>query len=362
MSSKTTKCMEDVICGYCQQKMMRKNMKRHTQHHHPGKTEKYSSILSAGQSTLVSLLPVPGRAKPKVVDTLSTNQVSTPIISELEETFENVTLNSEDEPIKREHDVNSNDKKCIDSENIIDSKNTSLTHELLNDIKGAIKVITGMLVNLSENKPVLEKTEIPKKSNTKVLDSMDTQLIKCSNEIKNCKDVQQLMEMIQELGYKFYEEESVIICVDCSQASTPSVSQISKKVGVFSFDLASYMLELENDPNKQPRIFLNIKKKIAEHELNSQFHNNLKEKKHLQEKVDKERQSRNERIGLNLFNLRYTGIMNGKSLLSFERDVLTANLNGTDTGNINNSRKFAKELTGNIVSVMKGKLAKNLSC
>ena len=34
--------------------------------------------------------------------------------------------------------------------------------------------------------------------------------------------------------------------------------------------------------------------------------------------------------------------MHGKSYLNFEEDVLTANLNGTDTGNTNNGCDFNK--------------------
>ena len=53
--------------------------------------------------------------------------------------------------------------------------------------------------------------------------------------------------------------------------------------------------------------------------------------------------------------------MHGKSYLNFEEDVLTANLNGTVTGDINNGCDFAKDLTGCIVSVMKEQISQNIS-
>ena len=87
----------------------------------------------------------------------------------------------------------------------------------------------------------------------------------------------------------------------------------------------------------------------------------IKRKTYLEKKEFEIRQARNVIIGLILFNLRYTGIMHCKSYLNFEDDVLTAHLNGADTGDINNSREFAKDLTACIVSVMKEQLAQHIS-
>ena len=52
--------------------------------------------------------------------------------------------------------------------------------------------------------------------------------------------------------------------------------------------------------------------------------------------------------------------MHGASYLNFETDVLTAHLNGTDTGDINNGSDFAKDLTGDIVHVIKEKIKQSL--
>ena len=62
-----------------------------------------------------------------------------------------------------------------------------------------------------------------------------------------------------------------------------------------------------------------------------------------------------------MFNLRLTGIKHGKSYLNFEDDVLTAHLNGADTGDINNGREFTKDLSACMASVMKEQLAENIS-
>ena len=78
-------------------------------------------------------------------------------------------------------------------------------------------------------------------------------------------------------------------------------------------------------------------------------------------KENEQKQLRNETIGLCLFRLRYTGIKHCNSYLNFEDDVLTAHLNGNDTGDINNSCDFARDLTKCIVSVLKENIAEHIS-
>ena len=53
--------------------------------------------------------------------------------------------------------------------------------------------------------------------------------------------------------------------------------------------------------------------------------------------------------------------MHCNSYLNFENDVLTAHLNGNDTGDINNSCDFARDLTKCIVSVLKENIAEHIS-
>ena len=65
-----------------------------------------------------------------------------------------------------------------------------------------------------------------------------------------------------------------------------------------------------------------------------------------------EQEKRNHTIGLNLARLRYNDIKHGNSYLSVEDTVVTAHLNKTDTGDINNSRQFAKDITKNIKEAM----------
>ena len=55
------------------------------------------------------------------------------------------------------------------------------------------------------------------------------------------------------------------------------------------------------------------------------------------QKIETDKQSRNYQIGLSLGRVRYNYIKHGNSYLSFEDSVLTASMNGTDTGDINNA-------------------------
>ena len=108
-------------------------------------------------------------------------------------------------------------------------------------------------------------------------------------------------------------------------------------------------------------MFVNLKSNLINHELESKLHVSLKQKYYIDKKESKLQQSRNEKIGSFLFNIRYNGILHGSSYLNFEEDVLTHNLNGVDTGDINNCRNFARDLTGNIVSVLKERISQNIS-
>ena len=198
---------------------------------------------------------------------------------------------------------------------------------------------------------------------TNDLKSENRNSLQNSELIQNCRDANQLINILPEREFEYDEEQSLIICTLCNESSIPCASARLKKnkVGIFIFDLHSYYMDLEQDPHKQPRNFINLKHSMISHEQGSRLHLSLKEKSDLKKKESESNQARNIKIGINLFNLRYIGMIHGKSYLNFEEDVLTANLNGTDTGNTNNGCDFAKDLTCNIVAVMKDTISENLS-
>ena len=58
-------------------------------------------------------------------------------------------------------------------------------------------------------------------------------------------------------------------------------------------------------------------------------------------------------MGLNLFRIRYTGIKQHQPRTAFEENIVTAKLGGVDVGDINHSRKFAKEIDTSVFETMK---------
>ena len=125
-----------------------------------------------------------------------------------------------------------------------------------------------------------------------------------------CKDFDQLLQVLPERGFDYDEEFGVLGCTLCNQTkSARNIRLRDSKVGVFRFDLEAYRAALAIEPNKQPRIFLNLKKILVKHEQESQVHKSLVELSTAEEKEKKMRKTRNAEIGLNLFRIRYNGIM-----------------------------------------------------
>ena len=63
---------------------------------------------------------------------------------------------------------------------------------------------------------------------------------------------------------------------------------------------------------------------------------------------------------MSLFRIRYNGIKQGSSYANFEKDILTAHMNGVQTEEINNSSVFGRELTKQVEKVMRVKIEENI--
>ena len=74
----------------------------------------------------------------------------------------------------------------------------------------------------------------------------------------------------------------------------------------------------------------------------------------------KEKISRVLKVGMRIARIRYGGILQYRSYLDFEKDLLLAQLNGTDIGDINHSADFARELTTDIFKIIKNKIIRNI--
>ena len=162
------------------------------------------------------------------------------------------------------------DTQCTDSEIIHDPIVTVVDgiKGIANDIKEVVSCVnemknnfTDMVTNISVSKLLFSEKENSEKPKDTLLKSEEINSFQDYSAIFICKDAKQLLKILPERGFEYYEEQNLIMCILCNQSSTPNVKVWENKVGFFTFDLSSYMLEVEKEPNKQPRVFLNLKKK-----------------------------------------------------------------------------------------------------
>ena len=139
-------------------------------------------------------------------------------------------------------------------------------------------------------------------------------------------------------------------CKVCFENNPPPPSD-KNTTGCFTLDLVALSTQKLDKPEHQPRALRNLKVNIKTHIQTTQFHKHKQEEKLRKEKVFIEKESRNKKIGLNLFRIRYKGIKQHLPRTAFEEDVLTAKLNGTDVGDLNNSRFFCQKILIQLCSV-----------
>ena len=370
--------LERAKCVWCGHEGRKDNLRKHHDQKHPGKEFKWKQILLDGQSSLYSHFP--GKAE-RVEPSNKESEVDKVIIELPSEGFENIDHDNieKDQPRKRQRteDVRVDISTLVEApkHTTIDDENNaqinpseSVAGQIVNEVKREISntvtefkySLTQMMESFAKQFTLREKDitdeDIDEKGDA-VTDDSELN----SSSIFSCKDAGQLLKLLPEISFEYDEESETITCVLCNQSSVPNIRVRDSKVGVFSLDMSVYRSKVELEPNKQPRMFSNLKHSMVKHVQESQIHRGLKEESIKQQNETRMRQCRNEKIGLTLFKIRYNGIMHGSSYQNFEEDVLTAHLNGVDTGDINNGCDFAKDLTRNIVDVMKEKLAENLS-
>ena len=338
-------------------------MKKHTELKHPGKEVKWKHIVSGGQSSLLSMFtnPIPGKAN---------------IVSDSENDVDdnhNLLEGDDNGPSRKRFcsgEEEKNDANDEISSPALDKNDTqkkdpiggilSDLEEVVHSIKDVKNSFAEMISNFGGM--FVQKASIEPQAKEPVPEAEGNDPVAEVSTLFACKDFTKLLQVLPERGYDYDEEVGLVACVICNQTkSVRNIRTRDSKVGVFGFDMEAYQAALELEPNKQPRIFINLKHGILKHERESQLHKSLVEKSACEKREEQIRMSRNEKIGLNLFRIRYNGIMHGSSYQNFEEDVLTANLNGTDTGDINNGREFCRDMSKCIAEVMKEKLADNIA-
>ena len=362
---------EKVRCFWCEQTGRKDNMKKHHDLKHPHREFKWRQIIAPGQSSLRNHFS--GQAE-KVTHISETDNESPNNVSENTIEDKNESIES---PRKRFCSGNDWENNAVlDVEDIVvdtaDTETSGGVTGMVRDFKEIVESVSELKNDFVEMlasfraRLVLGPDSEKEGDESKVSDQMQQEgspltPIESSINIFAAKDLEELQMKAKELGFNFDSEAEQFTCSICIQDPEPTLRLRDGKVGIFSFDVVSYDRDVSVEPSKQPRNFLNLKKNLAKHLQKSQIHLKLKEKVLMEEKLEHQKQSRNEKVGMNLFNIRYNGVIHGSSYLNFEEDVLTAHLNGTDTGDINNGSDFARDLTRDIVTVMENKFKENLA-
>ena len=259
---------------------------------------------------------------------------------------------------KRSHEAEGNDTNTKrmkkDYNDNVDEKLDEFGKKLMAQFDSRLEKV---LVSLSSSKQSASSSG--ESSNLDKVEKSDEDL---NNLIHNCKDIESLEHAIKVEDIEIIKEEDVkpgldgYYCNLCCQGTKPNFETQSN--GVFTVDKVE--AKKAKDKN-QSRAFLNLKGHISNHLTANKFHKQKKiEIKSKNFKI-KELQSRQEKIGLRLFRMRYQGIKHGKSRADFEEEVLKAHLNGEDVGDLNHSRFFAKDLDKAIYKSMKKSLKFNVN-
>ena len=181
------------------------------------------------------------------------------------------------------------------------------------------------------------------------------------NVIDKCRNISEFDEKLSTLDIiKEKSEEDhidVYFCSICFDGTKPTTKNLlNQKPGARVFDRSKD----DTTDKLLSRELRNLKTMVKAH---------LKTKTHLQKQKIlktqtlnmKKRSSRIRMIGLNVFRTRYNGILQARSRIDFETDILKGKMNGEDLGDINHSRRFAKDLDDAIYETMKADIKHNVN-
>ena len=351
---------EMVYCAYCADFKTRKdNLRRHTEKQHPGLQPNWKRIVNQ---------------KTKLTDFFTKTRIGVD---------ENENLNSEeiqdieepdepDEPDLPNVDVNTSiagtsQKRTVDDDgdraNIKRLKNTSECPEDVDQVTGSytleevrdvglqtldkVTLIQNMLENLTKDK--VKNVQQPNDTE----DDITTQIEVFKTNLNHCIDLESTEEFLQNNGYTNFPEKGFFACKLCFGDSEPAVQPAPKTPGIIQYDRLEIVSETRMNPQKQSRALLNLKKTLRRHVEETKSHKEKLEEKMMTKIKESEKRLRTHEVGLNIFRLRYYQIQHGLSYLSFEEMILTAQLNKTDIGDVNHSRKMATKIDKNLTEVMK---------
>ena len=328
---------EKVQCSVCDVTMRKDMLERHWNRKHEDK-------LKAGDKPGWRYVAVPGQGS------LFKHGFSSNKPSEEEEPVDAID-------VMEEPPQSSASKRSIDDVPLDENSNKRIKHNTAEE--GVELKVDSVAKDVKEVKAMLEKMEkklFVEKERVEFMSSEES--INVDSVIDGCRDIDNfdrnisLMDIVKEESDE--ENIDVYFCRICFDGTKPPSN--SNKPGVRLYDRSKDDTTSKN----LSRELRNLKTMVKVHSK-SKTHLQKREILKTQTLKLKERSSRINRVGLNIFRTRYNGIMQAKSLGDFEEDILKGKMNGEDLGDINHSRKFAKELDTAIYDTMKDDIKYNVN-
>ena len=328
--SKMPQSKSQIKCGYCDVSMRRDRLKEHTTNKHPGLSAKEASTRSKDIKHMFFDMT---KAKKRPLD------ISEQECSEVEDT----TKKKKVEDRTAQQDMN-----ILDTGVAGTSKQEPGVHEKLDTI---IDKLSQLSVSVGKtNRTELQdeyrgKQETQSKPKDTVDENMAMKIL-----IQQSKSVERLCA-ISKLNADF--DNNVLVCEICDSDDHGGDSRHGK----FAYD---FLLGVHFTDNNQPRAFINLKKSVARHIVDTAHQQNMN--KLGQENEQNQRFQKGQKaIGLIVGTQAYKLLKQCRPYSDFETDMMLLANARVNVGNINHSRKFPSALRPTFAEVMDIRLKNYLS-
>ena len=355
-SKPVTKGKEQILCYYCDKETRKDNLERHTKAQHPGKPPKLK-LKTVGTQSLIKFV-----SSGSTTDDTNNNKDKLDYPSSSKEAKDEAFGKSDTEESDKDNDsiIEHGQKRKLEIKDDDDDGKKQRTEDDATRIEEQFDTL-GRTIKEHIDKKIETVIDHIKKADTfKPEEQVEVAITDSKSSIDevfgHAKDIEGLEKVLVDHSIKkeFDIKPSAhgYFCEICFGDTHPNFENLSP--GLFIFDTTV--------DNKYPtRNFRNLKINIKKHLTENKFHKEKQEILKNKTKLFENLKSRQEKVGLNIFRIRYNAIKQGKSLQTFESDITQAHLNGVDVGDINHSHKFTAGLDKAIYETMKDDLQKNMN-
>ena len=346
---------EMVMCAHCNAKTRKDNLKRHTDNQHPGlqpkwiriatQTSKVTDFFGRSKVDKEKDIEIEEEEDEELIvgegDTAKDDETETEI-HVTEDSLKRVVSDDVDrENNKKQKTVSDVTLQAVSSADLEEVKNVGL--ETLDKVNLIHSMLENLAIAKDRGKQVQQSAD----------DDVESQLEIFKMNLNQCKDLAATEDYLQNSGYNNFSEKGFFACKLCYGDSEPASQPAPTTIGIIQYNRFEILSETSVNPQKQARGLLNLKKSVRRHIEETKTHKEKLEEIRRAKIQEADRKLRSHEVGLNIFRLRYYQIKHGLSYLSFEDMVLMAQMNKTDVGDINHSRKFATQIDKNLSEVMK---------